>query len=60
MNINYYTKTVFGNELMYLADGNASHNWYRLTGKKTIDGYEMEALRSLTGVTFTRVFEAGL
>lgn len=58
MTINYYTKEVYGKTLYYLANANDSHNWYRLTGKKTIDGYDMEALKSLTGVTFTRVFEA--
>lgn len=55
--IKYYTKNVYGNELMYLADANDAHNWYRLTGKKTIDAYAMEALKSLAGVEFERVFE---
>lgn len=58
MNIKYFTKNVYGNEMLYLASANDQHNWYRITGKKTIDGYAMEALTSLTGVTFERVFEA--
>lgn len=56
--INYYSKQVYGNTLLYLANADDAHNWYRVTGKKTIDGYSMEAFTSLTGIIFTRVFEA--
>ena len=57
LKLNYYTKSVFGNELRYLADSEASNRWLRISGKKTIDNADMIQLTALTGVEFIRVFE---
>lgn len=57
MNIEYYTKNVYGNELNYFATPGNTAMWRKLTGKITITTHEMDALCALTGVTFTRVFE---
>lgn len=58
MTINYYSQQVYGQTLYYLANIQARNNWRELTGKKTITTKDMERLTALTGVTFTRVFEA--
>jgi hypothetical protein len=57
LKLNYYTKTVYGNELRYLLDTEASNRWLRISGKKTIDNADMIQLTALTGVEFVRVFE---
>lgn len=54
----YYTKHVYGIELIYFADPDDAKAWYELTGgKKTITLSEMASLTSLTGIQFKRVFE---
>lgn len=58
MTINYYTKSVYGKDNIYLANAESRNLWYRITGQKTISELQMDNLRDLTGVTFTRVFEA--
>lgn len=55
--ITYYTKSVYGNELIYIADHDAYIEWYNLTGKKTITERDMRLLTNMTGVAFERVFE---
>lgn len=62
MVIEYYTKSVYGNELIYLFDESGSgegpdFHWLHMTGKKTITRSEMQHLTQLTGVIFERVFE---
>jgi hypothetical protein len=58
MIINYYTKSVFGQEREYLANSNQKNIWHSLTGKMTIDYYDRANMEKLFGVTFNRVFEA--
>lgn len=55
--IQYYTKHVYGKELMYIADPDQANEWHNLTGSKTISPYLMTRLTNLTGVKFERVFE---
>lgn len=55
MTINYYIKSVYGNELIYLADEKQADLWYQLTNKKTITQGQIETLASLTGVEFLQV-----
>ena len=57
MTLEYYVKTVYGNDLIYFADLRSANLWHAMTGKKTITTSEMEQLTRLTGVQFTRVFE---
>ena len=58
MTINYYTKSVYGNDMLYLAGHRDRQAWADMTGRKTITENDMAALSALTGVTFNRVFEA--
>lgn len=59
MTINYYTKNVYGNELIYLANPSQAQDWYVISGgKKTITEVDMRRLTNLTGIEFNRVFEA--
>jgi histone H3/H4 len=57
MKLNYYTKHVYGQPMIYLADNKAQIAWHNLTGRKTITNEDMQRLTTLTGVTFERVFE---
>jgi uncharacterized protein len=59
MTINYYIKSVYGNELIYLADEKQASLWYMLTNKKTITKFQMENLADLTGVEFVQVIAPG-
>lgn len=56
MTIEYYTKNVYGNELIYLVESPETNVVLRLIGQKTISSYQMSLFESL-GVNFTRVFE---
>lgn len=58
MTLKYYTKSVYGNELVYLADARSAMQWNSITGLRTITLSQMNVLSALTGVTFERVFEA--
>lgn len=69
MTIEYYTKQVYGNELIYLADPYIARCWYSLTRQRTISMREMELLRDMMNqaeedVTFDlelkRVFEPAI
>lgn len=55
MTIEYYRKNVYGNTLRYILDANQSIQWYRVSGRKTIDEGDMKTLSDLTGVTFKEV-----
>jgi hypothetical protein len=55
MTIKYYIKSVYGNELIYLADEKQASLWYQLTNKKTITQGQIETLANLTGVEFLQV-----
>lgn len=58
MTIQYYTKSVYGKELIYLAEATDRQDWFVISGgKATITRVDMERLSSMTGVTFERVFE---
>lgn len=56
MTIQYYTKQVYGNTLMYLIESKESNAILRLIGQKTISDKQMEQFEIL-GVTFERTFE---
>jgi hypothetical protein len=56
--INYYSKEVYGNILYYLDNPTKALAFRALTSKKTLTLDDMAAITALTGVTFTRVFEA--
>lgn len=58
MTITFYTKEVYGKQLIYLANKAETRHWHAITGKKTITGDDMTHLNLLTGATFIRVFEA--
>lgn len=60
MKIEYYTKSVYGNNLIYLADSKAALSWWKITGLRTITVAQMEELANLTGAEFARVFEPEL
>lgn len=55
--IKYYTKNVYGNELVYLANPRQADLWYRMTGKKTITMQDLVNLQTLTMAGVERVFE---
>lgn len=55
--IKYYTKNVYGREMIYLADEREALLWQAITGQKTIDQRQLTQLTSMTGVKFERVFE---
>jgi hypothetical protein len=57
MNLNYYSREVYGQTLFYLANDGSAALWRAITGRKTLSRYDMEQLTKLTGVEFTRVFE---
>lgn len=57
MTINYYTKQVYGQTMLYLANHDAAIEWYNLTGRKTVTERDMRLLTNMTGVKFERVFE---
>lgn len=54
MEIDYYRKNVYGNELMYVASEDAKYAIYALTGKNSISPLHINALESL-GCTFKEV-----
>ena len=54
MNIEFYTKNVYGNDLMYVADPAIAEHLTNLTGRVTIANSDMFALTKL-GFTFTEV-----
>lgn len=54
--LQYYTKNVYGNEMLYLAKQSDRTLWLRLTGLKTITTVQMVVLTELTGIAFERVF----
>jgi len=47
MIIEYYTKSVYGNEMKYIKDKHISSMLFLLTGKKTITNSDMIALKGL-------------
>jgi hypothetical protein len=47
MRIEWYEKDVYGKATRYLVKGEAQEAVQRLTGKKTVDESDLEALRSL-------------
>ncbi len=54
MNIEYYKKNVYGNELCYVKDKKLAEIVMRLTGQKTISTNTIEALKAL-GCKFIQV-----
>ncbi len=54
MNIDFYTKNVYGNDLMYVSDPQIECHITSLTGRVTITNSDMFALQRL-GFTFTEV-----
>lgn len=54
MNIEYYTKTIYGKDTMYIVDKTTAERVQILTGRKTINSNDMIALQAL-GFTLTEV-----
>jgi len=54
MNIDYIKKQVYGNEMLYIKNETIAATVRSLTGKKTIDQRDIDALIKL-GATFTQV-----
>lgn len=55
MTIEYYIKSVYGRDLIYIKDSFIRSTLQGLTGKKTLDSYDLTALENL-GLTVKRVF----
>lgn len=55
--LKYYTRNVYGNDLIYLASEEDKDRFYKLTGNRTITKFQMNMLSALSGVEFERVFE---
>jgi hypothetical protein len=53
--IEYYTKNVYGQELMYILDSDMATYFQALTGKKTINETDMHLLSKMFGVEFKEV-----
>jgi len=47
MQINYYIKSVYGNDLKYISGDETEKAIQQLTGKETIDDDDIEALEQL-------------
>lgn len=54
MQIEFYKKSVYGNDMLYIKDEAIANVVRSLTGKKTIDATDIEALKKL-GVSFVQV-----
>lgn len=48
MEIEYYRKNVYGQELLYVKNPNQAHLISKLTGQKTINSIQMNTLCQLT------------
>ena len=55
MNINYYRKNVYGVEKIYIEDKTQAACVSMLTGKMTVDQRDIDAIKELSGATFTEV-----
>lgn len=56
MTAQYYTKNVYGNQMIYLVESPEANAIRCLTSRKTLCGADIEALKVL-GVQLDRVFE---
>lgn len=54
MTIEYFKKSVYGNDMLYIKDAKQAETIRVLTGKKTIDARDIEMLSRL-GITFKQV-----
>ena len=54
--VTYRVKTVYGRDLIYLADPARARAWKHLSGRKTLDATDLRQLEMLTGVKFEQVF----
>ena len=57
--ISYYVKSVYGNDLFYVADAKIRAALERLTGSKTLTWHAMHALKEL-GYTFKEVLRSSV
>lgn len=55
MQIEYYVKSVYGIECMYIKDQETAHNFRQLTERKTISHSDMNAVAKLFAVEFIQV-----
>ena len=57
MQIEYYTKQVYGKDLHYIKDPTISKNFTALTGSKTISAQQMRDFTNITSghITFKQV-----
>lgn len=56
MIIQYYVKNVYGVNHLYILDERQAYLVRQLTGKRTIDQRDIEALTELTGCAWVQVF----
>lgn len=54
MKVQFYTKNVYGNTLIYLVESEASENILCLIGQKTINKFQIERFKDL-GIEFDQV-----
>lgn len=57
MNIEYYKKSVYGNDMLYLADERQADLFRALTGRKTLQQGDMTILSELFGCQFTQILK---
>lgn len=55
MKIEYYTKNVYGKDLMYVEDSYTAAKLGRLLGTKTVDKDQMASISELFGVEWEEV-----
>ena len=54
MKVQFYTKQVYGNTLIYLVESEATENMLCLIGQKTINKFQMKRFEDL-GISFEQV-----
>jgi hypothetical protein len=57
MIIQFYIKNVYGVNNIYISDNRQAKLVQTLTGRKTINQGDIEALTELTGCTWVQIFE---
>jgi len=53
--LEYYTRSSYGRELLYIADPTQAQDIATLTGKKTVSRADLDILSRLMGTTSTEV-----
>lgn len=56
MTIEYYTKNVYGRDVLYMVDGTIAKSFHTMTGRKTLNADDIDFLGKL-GIETKRVLE---